>query len=143
MPERVVIDTNVVITAFDPTRPGHHAARTLLESDPRAISVTHQSLREFLAVTTRPERGNGYGLTGPVATSAWRALTATLDHLAGSHGSQSTLTTLVESGLATGPRIHDANLVAVALEHDAARVVTGNLPDFEPFAHLISVEPLG
>lgn len=140
--ERVLIDTNVVVSAFDPHRADHARARYIVESDLRDLAVAHQSLREFLAIMTRPLGLNGYGFDGRRATTAWHALTATVSHLAESQASQALLMSLVGNGLASGKQVHDANLVAVALDHGATTLITANPRHFNRFSHLITIESL-
>ncbi|MFT4263123.1 MAG: PIN domain-containing protein [Nocardioides sp.] len=143
MSERVLVDTNVFVHAYDARRSAHHhQARSLLESDPRALAASHQSMREFLAVATRPVASNGYGVHGPAAARAWRALTGTIDSLVETKASQSLLLEFVDAGLASSRQVHDANLVAVALDHGATTLITDNVRHFERFAHLIRIEPL-
>ncbi|WP_300683576.1 hypothetical protein [Nocardioides sp.] len=93
--ERALVDTDVIVTAYDPARAGHHQARALLESDPRDLIVATQSFREF-----------------------------------------------VDTGLASSQPIHDAHLVAVALEHRANAIITSNVRHFERFNAMIRVESL-
>ncbi len=140
--ERVLIDTNVLVMAYDAERNGHLAARTLIESDPRDVAVTHQNLREFLNVMTRPREQNGYGLSGAEANAVWADHTATLTFLSERSDSQRRLQGLVSSGLALGKQVHDANLAAVALDHGATAIVTDNARHFERFTHLIAIETL-
>ena len=49
---------------------------------------------------------------------------------------------LVSDGLAIGKQVHDANIVAVALTHDASAIVTDNARHFERFAHLVEIHSL-
>jgi hypothetical protein len=50
---------------------------------------------------------------------------------------------LVGQDLAAGRQVHDANVVAVALAHGAAAIVTSNSRHFSRFTELIVVEGLG
>jgi len=142
MTERVLVDTNVLIAALDRDRPSHLAARFLVESDPRAISVTGQNLREFLAALTRPRADNGYGQAGAAAVAYWSEVTGTLDVIEETPGSRRLLGSLVADDKARGKQVHDAGLVAVAVEHGATTIVTANPRHFERFADLISIEEL-
>ena len=142
MTERVFVDTNILVAAYDPNRPRHLEARALLESDPRDLAVAHQSLREFVVVLTRPVEANGHGLDGPTASAAWRAVTSTVTHLPETEASQALLLEFVDSGLAVGKQVHDANLVAIALDHGASTLITANPRHFSRFSHLITIESL-
>jgi len=50
---------------------------------------------------------------------------------------------LLADGGALGKQVHDANVVPVALAHDAGTIVTDNIRHFARFASLIAVEDLG
>lgn len=140
--ERALIDTNVLVAATDRTRSGHLAARTLIESDPRALCITPQVLREFLAVATRPVADNGLGMSGARAVAALAEATSTVDLIEETAGSRSLLAALVADDKATGKQVHDANLVASAVVHDVGTVVTANRRHFERFTDLIAIEDL-
>lgn len=140
--ERVIIDTNVLVAAADSTRPGHLAARSLIESDPRALCVSGQVLREFLVVGTRPVAQNGLGMAGPAVVMALAEHTSTLGLVDETAGSRQLLSSLVAEGRAAGTQVHDANLVAVAVEHGATTIITANRRHFERFADLIEIEDL-
>ncbi|MCL2780876.1 MAG: hypothetical protein FWD74_05200 [Actinomycetia bacterium] len=47
---------------------------------------------------------------------------------------------LIDRSLGAGRQMHDANVVAVALAHKAAAIVTDNAAHFTRFAGLIAVE---
>ena len=68
----LVLDSTVLIAAMDRARTSHLAVREILESDtPKA--VTTQTMREALAVTTRPITANGLGIA---FENAWRSIYA-------------------------------------------------------------------
>lgn len=140
--ERVLVDTNVLVAAFDEARPGHLPARTLIESDPRELCVAGQSHREFLDVLTRPRADNGYGLAGAAAVMVWNDHTATMQVLDGDARTRARFAGLIGADRALGKQVHDANLVAVAVEHGAAALITANRRHFERFADLIRIEDL-
>jgi predicted nucleic acid-binding protein len=142
MTERVLLDTNVLIAAADESRDGHLEARRLIEAEPRDLIIAGQSAREFLVVATRPLDVNGYGLSSPHAAAVLAEHTATLTVVDESGQSRRTLIGFVASNLVRGKQIHDANLVAVALDHGATAIVTANPGHFDRFAHLIRVESL-
>lgn len=142
MTDRVLLDSNVLIAAIDSSRQGHLLARSLIESDPRALSVTGQNLREFLSALTRPTSANGYGAPGDRAVADWAEITSTMEFMDETPGSRQLLTSFVSDGKATGTQVHDANLVAVAVEHGATTLITANRCHFERFAEFIEVEEL-
>ena len=142
MTERVLLDSNVLIAAIDSSRPGHLLARSLIESDPRALTVTGQNMREFLSTLTRPTSVNGYGADGDRAVAEWTEITSTLELVDETPGSRQLLASFVGDGTAVGKQVHDANLVAVAVAHGATALITANRRHFERFTKLIEVEEL-
>jgi predicted nucleic acid-binding protein len=136
-----ILDTNVLVAATAPDRPGHEAAWDLLDGAER-LATTPQIVREFLVVATRPPRANGLGLSVEVAVANVEIYLERLALLAEDARVVSRLRTLVAAGRAQGVPIHDANIVASALVHGARRIVTGNIRHFERFADLIPVEAL-
>ena len=102
MTDRVLLDSNVLIAAIDSSRQGHLLAQSLIESDPRALSVTGQNLREFLSALTRPTSANGYGAPGDRAVADWAEITSTMEFMDETPGSRQLLTSFVSDGKATG-----------------------------------------
>jgi predicted nucleic acid-binding protein len=49
------------------------------------------------------------------------------------------LRTLLQETGCNGKRVHDANIVAIALTHHIAKLVTANPRDFTAFQHHIAV----
>ncbi len=68
----LVLDSTVLIAALDRARTSHQAVRDLLSSD-AAKAVTSQTMRETLAVATRPLGANGLGID---FTNAWKSIYA-------------------------------------------------------------------
>lgn len=138
----VVVDTNVLLAATDRSRAHHGGATRFLGQDERDLAITPQVAREYLAVATRPVEANGLGLAEVDAVANLRDLLDVLALL--EEGSRSTavlLGLLTEVG-ASGRQVHDANVVAVALAHGAAAVVTEDTRHFTRFAHRIALEDL-
>lgn len=139
----VFLDTNILVAALDRARPGHDAAVQLLNFDERQVAIGDQSVREFLAAATRPISANGLGMSTVAAVAAFEHLADGVEIRYASSGSTRRLVELIRLGGAAGKQVHDANLVAVALEHGAAAIVTDNQRHFARFADLIRIEPLG
>jgi toxin-antitoxin system PIN domain toxin len=134
------IDTNVLVYATAAGSPFHVRAREALarlaSTDPFAIS--RQVLREYLAVTTRPQVW-----ARPLALA--EALTDT--------DSFSRRFTILEDGLPVweqlallgrrfsfgGRQVHDANIVATMLAHGETRLLTFNDVDFRRFSSVIEI----
>ncbi len=138
----MVVDTNVLLSATDRSRPAHEAATDFLNDDERRLALTPQIVREYLAVATRPVDAHGFGLSGPDAEANVEQLLADMELLTESVASTRRLTDLVGSGAASGKQVHDANIVAVAVTHGAASIVTDDVRHFARYATLIDVEAL-
>ena len=135
-----VVDTNVLVQSSVTASPEHARARAAL-ARLRAqgpVAVTRQILREFLAVTTRPQ---------PWARAASLAeATRNIDGFLQRFGLLedgpavwAELMSLTRSLAFGGKQVHDANIVATMLAHGAARLLTFNEADFRRFAPLIEV----
>lgn len=142
-PALVVVDTNILLAATDRSRVRHAAALRFLESDVRALAITPQIAREYLAVATRPLGMNGLGMTPDDAVANLRQFLAAMQVLTEGSGTLTHLLDLVVDGPALGRQVHDANVVAVALAHEATAIVTDNVRHFARFAALIAIEELG
>ena len=127
------IDTNVLLTATDESRPNHEAARRLIaRAHGRALhlAANGQVLREYLVVATRPVAVNGLGLDSRDAIgnlSEFLRFVRLYDE-----------TEAVAHRLRQlrGKRYHDANIVATMTVHGIHALVTENAHDFAPFADI-------
>jgi predicted nucleic acid-binding protein len=138
----VVVDTNVLLAATDRDRASHAAATVFLDQDERTLAVTPQIVREYLAVSTRPQSANGLGMSPEDAAANVDQLLVDLVLLSEGAASTRRLLDLLRDGSCSGKQVHDANVVAVALAHDAGTIVTDNTRHFARFADLISIEDL-
>lgn len=139
----VVVDTNVLLAATDRSRAAHAAATTFLNDDPRRLALTPQIAREYLAVSTRGVDANGFGLSAQDAVANLREFLDDMAVLAETARSVRSVMDLVERHAVAGRQVHDANVVAVALAHEASAIVTDDRRHFARFADLITVETLG
>ncbi|MDT0203301.1 PIN domain-containing protein [Nocardioides sp. AE5] len=139
----VVVDTNVLLAATDRSRAAHQAATDFLNEDLRRLALTPQIAREYLAVSTRPIEANGFGLSGKDAADNLEQFLDDMELLAEGISTTRQLIELIGDRSAAGKQVHDANVVAVALAHQAKAIVTDNTRHFARFAPLIAVENLG
>lgn len=144
MEGKVFIDTNVLIYANLALSPFHrHATERLQRLDEQNIElwISRQTLREYLAVMTRPG-----DLTGTIPI---KSLLEDVQYFAArfrvaEDGPFVTerLLSLLELVACGGKQIHDANIAATMLAHDVDQLLTHNTSDFTRFSAYITVLPL-
>lgn len=142
----VFLDTNVLLTATTPARPLHEAALEVLNSWPdrdMRLCTSGQVLREYLVVATRPIEVNGLGLSPDYALFNAARIRERLQVLAEGDATFRHLERIVRDCECRGKQIHDAHLVATALEHGVARLVTENSSDFTRYGDLLEIVALG
>ncbi|MPY96567.1 MAG: PIN domain-containing protein [Actinophytocola sp.] len=143
--DRVVLDTNVLLSATDTGRPEFDRARAALDDWPARGTVLYTSgqiLREYLSVATRPVERNGLGLPQPDAIANITALRDRLHLLAENDKVADRMLDLLTTTTCGGKQVHDANIVATMLTHGVHTLVTLNVGDFARFDHAIDVVPL-
>ncbi|HZZ80320.1 MAG TPA: hypothetical protein VFE62_17545 [Gemmataceae bacterium] len=137
----ILVDTNLLGRMTAPRDPQCAASRRaihILLSRPEQLVIFPQNLYEFWAVATRkigapPAGQNGLGLTCN-QSSQWIAffqrrfslLSDRADLVDRWHN-------LVKTCAVTGPRSHDARLVAGMQSHGISRILTFNTSDFKAF----------
>jgi predicted nucleic acid-binding protein len=137
--EILFVDTNVLLTATDESRPHHRLARQVLSSHHRSgihLGISGQILREYLVVATRGLGANGLGLEAADALSNAREFRRRLLFFDETEAVSDTLRTLTGRHRLTGTRIHDANVAATMLTHGLSKLVTENQEDFSCFPEL-------
>lgn len=141
-PDRVMVDTNVLLAATEEGRAEHRDALTMLNDWPAAgatLCVSGQILREYLAVATRPAVGNGLGLKQADAIGNVRAIRARTTVLAEGAKVTERLLGLLADVDCAGRQVHDANVIATMLVHTVGTVVTMNVGDFARFGGYVDV----
>jgi predicted nucleic acid-binding protein len=144
-PDKVMLDTNVLLAATNSARAGHDDAMLVLNDWPGSgtiLYVSVQILREYLAVATRPLESNGLGMPLGAAIENARSFRDRSTLLPESGQVVGRLLRLLADVPCGGKRIHDANIVATTLTHDVSTVLTANLKDFarfEPYVNLIGI----
>jgi predicted nucleic acid-binding protein len=142
VPDRVMLDTNVLLAATDEGRAEHRDALTVLNdwaATRTDLCTSGQILREYLAVATRPAEKNGLGLSLPDALGNVRAIRDRTTLLAEDSKVADRLLGLLADIDCRGKQVHDANLVATMLVHGIGTVITMNLADFARFAGHVSL----
>jgi predicted nucleic acid-binding protein len=141
-PDRVMVDTNVLLAATDESRTEHHDALTILNDWPAGattLCASGQILREYLAVATRPADRNGLGLKLPDALGNVHAIRERTTLLAEDAKVAERLLGLLADVEAGGEQVHDANVVATMLVHGIGVIVTMNVDDFARFGQYVDL----
>lgn len=141
-PDRVMLDTNVLIAATDHDRPEHHAALRIV-NEWSATGVTlctsGQVLREYLSVATRQSARNGLGLEITDALRNVRAFRTRTTMLVDGGKVVDRLLGLLGDARCGGKQVHDANIVATMLAHNVGTVITMNTGHFARFAAYVTL----
>jgi predicted nucleic acid-binding protein len=141
-PDRVMVDTNVLLAATDESRAEHHDALTILNDWPAGaatLCTSGQILREYLSVATRAADRNGLGLTLSDALGNVRAIRERTTLLTEDGKVAERLLVLLADVEAGGKQVHDANVIATMLVHGIAVIVTMNLDDFARFGQYVDL----
>lgn len=144
--ERILVDTNVLLTATTPARARHQEAVEVLNLWPaqgKRLCTCGQILREYLVVATRKPENNGLGLDRIQALGNVAKMIDRMRVLDEDARVAKRLRELVEKVDCGGKKIHDANLVAVANRHRVSQLVTSNMEDFMPFREYLTTLELG
>lgn len=141
----IAVDTNVLVAAHRRDHPGHAraaaAVRSLAEGR-ESWALPWPCLHEFLAIATHPR------IFDPPSTlkkaldqvDAWlESPTVVLLSEGGEH--RVTLNRLLSAGRVTGPRVHDARIAALCLDHGVRALWTADR-DFSRFPDLATENPL-
>lgn len=142
VPERVMLDTNVLLAATDEGRAEHRDALTVVNdwaAKRTDLCTSGQILREYLAVATRPVEKNGLGLHLADAVGNVRAIRKRTTLLSEDSKVADRLLGLLTDVDCRGKQVHDANLVATMLVHGLGAIVTMNLEDFARFERHVTL----
>ncbi len=141
----IAVDSNILVYAHREDSPWHDAAdecvRTLAEGR-AAWAIPWPCLHEFLAVATHPRI---YAPPTPLdlavdQVEAWLG-SPSLVLLGEGAGHWTRLSALVRGGQAAGPKVHDARIAAICLEHGIEELWTIDR-DFSRFPALRVRNPL-
>jgi predicted nucleic acid-binding protein len=141
-PDRVMLDTNVLIAATDEGRAEHRDALTVVNdwaSGNTELCTSGQILREYLVVATRPAAQNGLGLNLADALGNVRAIGMRTILLPEDAKVADRLLSLLADAECRGKQVHDANVVATMLVHGVRAVVSMNTEDFARFEGHVSL----
>ncbi len=141
----IALDTNVLVHAFRADSPHHAAAsgavNALVNSGER-VGVPWPCVHEFLAVVTNPRAfvqpsSSAEALTSMNALLSQESVSA----LGESRRHLATLGGLLAASRAVGPKVHDARIAAICLDHGVDELWTADR-DFSYFPALTTRNPL-
>ena len=142
--DRAFVDTNILIYAAVPAAPHHRAALSTLsdlEAAGTSLWISHQVIREYLAVLSRPQ-----GFTPPLDAQILAGDAERLEDRfqVAEDGPSVTarLLLLLRTFRVGGKQVHDANIVATMQVHGIPKLLTHNAQDFRRFAPMIEVATL-
>jgi toxin-antitoxin system PIN domain toxin len=140
-----VVDTNILVYAHREEMPFHDRAQAIVRrlSEGNGVwAIAWPSIHEFLAVVTNPRL---FKIPTPME-KAWsffdvlgespslRLLSETSEHYA-------TLRSILETSKTVGPKVHDARIAALCIEHGAEALLSADR-DFSRFPSLRVINPL-
>jgi toxin-antitoxin system PIN domain toxin len=139
----IAVDTNLLLYAHRAESPWHEAAvASLGRAASERWGIPWPCVHEFLAIATHPKV---FDPPSPLkdalaAVQAWLE-SPTLSLLAEYDGYLDMLGPLLRSAQVAGPRIHDARIAAICLQHGVAELWTADR-DFSRFPSLVTRNPL-
>jgi predicted nucleic acid-binding protein len=142
---RVLLDTGVLLRAFDrasPDRPAIHSALRSLWSGRHEIFTSAQNIAEFWNVSTRPVMARGgYGHALPVVEARVRQIERIAAILSFSARAYEEWRRLLVTHHVQGVAVHDARIVATMLAEGVDQLITLNVVDFRRYAGIVAVAP--
>ncbi|MBK9001156.1 MAG: PIN domain-containing protein [Myxococcales bacterium] len=139
----IAIDTNVLLYAHRADSPWHAVARARIrEASRRPWAIPWPCVHEFIAIATHPRVFDPPSSLSDArrAVEGWVA-SPKLALLAETTGYWSTLDAVLRDGKVVGPRVHDARIAALCLEHAVSELWTADR-DFSRFSKLRTRNPL-
>ena len=141
----IALDTNILVAIHRRDSDGHAAATRdwqIAGGDTAVWAIPWPCVHEFLGVATHPRVFNPPSTLDEAlsAIEAWRAR-PTVRFLAEDDTYWTTLSALVRAARIAGPRIHDARIAALCLDHGVRELWTADR-DFSRFPRLRTRNPL-
>jgi len=139
----IAVDTNILIYAHREESPWHEEALVAVESVAKhSWAIPWPCVHEFIAITTHPRVFDPPTPMGDArkAIDAWLA-SPTLSLLAELPGYWEVLSELLRHSRVAGPRVPDARIAALCLQHAIDELWSADR-DFSRFAALFTRNPL-
>ena len=142
--QKVCLDTNVLLDATDEGRTFHSKAQSVfafLPANGVDLFLATQVIREYLVVSTRPEKNNGLGLSIEDAVDNVRAFQKQATVIPEPLSSCRNLLDWSVRFQTTGKKLHDLQIFATAHEAGIQILITSNETDF-PRIPKLAILPL-
>jgi uncharacterized protein len=141
----IAVDTNILVYAHRIDMPWHGAAKSLLSglvSGRGLWALPWPCIHEFLGIVTHPKI---FRVPTPMDLALEQVMTWSTSPSAASIGESGThmvtLASIAKAARLTGPRIHDAKIAAICLDHGVSELWTADR-DFSLFPALRTRNPL-
>lgn len=139
----VLLDSNILLRACHPLHPHFPVAMRAmngLRGRSDELAITQQNVVEFWSVATRPQSGNGLGLTAEQTIAEFETLNQIFTVLPEVPLHAEWLR-LVTTYRVSGKNVHDARLVAAMVVHGVEQILTFNGADFARYAEISVLDP--
>jgi toxin-antitoxin system PIN domain toxin len=139
----IAVDTNVLLYAHREDSPWHAAAMArLAELGGRRWAIPWPCIHEFLAIATHPKVFDPPSpMTDALAAVEGWLESRTLTVLGELDGYFDVLSSLLATAHVAGPRVHDARIAALCLQHGVTELWSADR-DFSRFPTLATRNPL-
>jgi len=140
----IAVDTNLLVYAHRRDAPWHLDAvevlRELVEGRSGSWAIPWPCLHEFMAVVSRSSWTRPMPMVDAVEAVSRLLAAPTLELLAETDRHWEVLAELLRAGV-LGPRVHDARIAAICLEHGVTELLTADR-DFSAYPSLRTRNPL-
>ncbi|WP_145247028.1 type II toxin-antitoxin system VapC family toxin [Aeoliella mucimassa] len=140
----VLLDTNLLLRAMQPSHPDSGVARSAMHSL-RAVGhqlcVVPQVVYEFWVVATRPTEVNGLGLSTERANLEVDRMVSLFPLRRDERSVFDHWRDLVATYQVAGKKAHDCRLVAAMVRHGISHILSFNHADFTRFEEITAISP--
>jgi predicted nucleic acid-binding protein len=136
MPERWLVDSNILLRMFRPEDDSYEAIQEAIETllgRQAELLVATQNMVEFWSVATRPAANNGFGFGTEQAAELLTRILGFFQLVPASLADFLIWRRLIKDYQVAGTQVHDAHLCATIIANDISCILTLNDRDFRRF----------
>lgn len=137
MSNDLLIDTNILVYAIDEDSQFYATSRSVLQQKNKTLFTTSKNLTEFLTVITR---SSGYGLSSEIALNFLQKLIQQLEIIYPTPDSLAIFLELVTQYQPSGLKLHDFEIISIALANGISEIATFNKKDFQIITEITLLE---